>query len=108
MINEFKCAPEHMLVSMSPAIAPKSFAVGAEVYENLQKDPLFSKIFKKKKAGITMNMWQGNKNLLMSCGVKQENIFINEMDTFTHKKMFFSYRRDGAETGRMMYLIGIK
>jgi len=108
MINEFRCSPEHMLVSMSPAIAPKSFAVGPDVYEILRKDPLFARIFKEKKIGITMNMWQGNKNLLLSCGVKEENIFINEMDTFTHSKMFYSYRRDGKETGRMMYLIGIK
>ena len=108
MRDEFGCAAGDLIVSMSPAIGPSSYVVGPEIYEKMRKEKPFNRIFKEKKEGVTMNMWQGNKNLLLETGVKETNIYINDMDTYKHKKLFYSYRRDGAKTGRMLALVMIK
>ncbi|MFP4465561.1 MAG: peptidoglycan editing factor PgeF [Candidatus Goldiibacteriota bacterium] len=108
MKKEFGSDPSDLIVSMSPAIGPASYFVGPEVYEPMRKEKPFAGIFKEKKGGITMNMWQGNKNLLLEAGVKEGNIYINDMDTYKHKKLFYSYRRDGVKTGRMMACVMIK
>jgi YfiH family protein len=108
MQKEFGSHPEDLIVSMSPAIAPPSFVVGEDVYIAMQKEPVFCNIFKLKEDGMHMNMWLGNHNLLVEAGVKEDNICINDLNTFTHSKMFFSYRRDGRETGRMMAIVMIK
>lgn len=39
--------------------------------------------------------------LLLSLGVREENIIVSDIDTMTDLD-FFSARREGAETGRML------
>jgi len=110
MKEEFGSDPSSLLVSMSPCISRESLTVGAEVYESLKTEAPFAKIFgedKKEPGKFVMDMWQGNSNLLLEAGVKEENIMVNRLNTFTHPTWFYSHRRDNGKTGRMIYLVSI-
>jgi len=49
------------------------------------------------------NLWQ-----LINAGVPETQIDVSGLCTACRKDLFFSYRRDGAKTGRMMAAIGIR
>jgi polyphenol oxidase len=51
---------------------------------------------------------QVNKQQLVSAGVKDENIFDPEICTACKSNEFFSYRREGKSSGRMMSVIMLK
>ncbi len=103
MKNEFGSNPKDLIAAVSPAIGPCCYQVGPEVYK-LQKQKVFSTIFKKKADGIYMNLWQGAKNLLIAEGLKVKNIHICSMCTSDNPELFYSHRRDKGVTGRMMVL----
>ncbi len=96
-----------LLVWLGPAIGPKSFEVGEEVYRAFVTQ--FSgaeKAFESAGSGH----WHADLYLLArmqlrSLGVDQ--VFGGDFCTYTDKKRFYSYRRDGA-TGRMASLIWVQ
>jgi YfiH family protein len=49
------------------------------------------------------NRWQ-----LMDAGVPEKQIDVNNLCTACNTELLFSYRREGADTGRMIAVIGIK
>ncbi|WLR43614.1 peptidoglycan editing factor PgeF [Bacillus carboniphilus] len=49
-----------------------------------------------------------NKLQLVEEGVKEKNIFSSSLCTSCKSDLFFSHRRDGGKTGRMMSFIGYK
>jgi YfiH family protein len=96
-----------LLVWLGPAIGPKSFEVGEEVYRAFTTQ--FSgaeKAFEPVRPGH----WYADLYLLArmqlhSLGVDQ--VFGGNFCTYTDKQYFYSYRRDGA-TGRMASLIWLQ
>jgi YfiH family protein len=55
-----------------------------------------------------LDLVRANLHQLVESGVAPENIYADAPCTSCHPKMFFSYRRDGSRTGRMMAVIGIR
>jgi YfiH family protein len=55
-----------------------------------------------------LNLKECNKEILLSAGVKEENILITNLCTSCQTEYFFSHRRDKGKTGRMMSFIGWK
>ncbi|MBB5172160.1 peptidoglycan editing factor PgeF [Texcoconibacillus texcoconensis] len=49
-----------------------------------------------------------NQDLLLAYGILPEHIFLSNHCTYQDPSLFYSYRRDGANTGRMISYIGIK
>jgi copper oxidase (laccase) domain-containing protein len=45
---------------------------------------------------------------LRRAGVKARNIWVSEFCTACREDLFYSHRRDGKGTGRMMAVIGIR
>jgi copper oxidase (laccase) domain-containing protein len=45
---------------------------------------------------------------LVKGGVEEKNIFVNEICTADHPELFFSYRRDKGNTGRMAAIFMLK
>lgn len=90
---------------LGPCIGPKSFEVGIDVlniFKNL--DSINENAFIKKDV---KNKYLCNLPLICSNILKRNgifNIYNSDLDTFTLKDNFFSYRRD-KETGRMASFI---
>ncbi|WP_129689201.1 peptidoglycan editing factor PgeF [Gottfriedia acidiceleris] len=53
-----------------------------------------------------LNLKEANKQLLIKSGISEENIIMTNYCTSCNPNIFFSHRRDGGKTGRMMSYIG--
>ncbi len=102
MKKYFGSNPADLIAAVSPAIGPCCYEVGAELYNQLHKQPVFSNIFKRRKGRIYMDLWAGVKNLLLEAGLKKKNIHVCNICTFDNPKYFYSHRRDKGRTGRHM------
>ncbi len=105
LISEENVDPSNLKFIIGPSIKKESFEVSEDVYNKF----LNSKYIKEDMISIkSSGKWlidtdAYNKNLLICNGVKEENIFISDIDTFKEKDLF-SYRRDN-KTGRMLGVI---
>jgi YfiH family protein len=102
MKKYFGSNPGDLTAAISPAIGPCCYEVGAEIYNQLQKQAVFSNIFTKKKGRIYMDLWAGVKNLLVAEGLKPENVHVCDICTSCNPEYFYSHRRDKGKTGRQM------
>lgn len=96
--------PEDLLAWLGPAIGPEAFVVTDEVYEIFsQKLPESKATFIKQDDHFFANIYLLASLRLKEAGVTK--IYGGEYCTFTQKELFFSYRRDGKNSGRMATLI---
>jgi YfiH family protein len=106
-LRQLQVPAEDMLVWLGPAIGPGKFEVRQDVYDVFtQHDAQAAAAFQK----INAYQWLADLYLLarqrlVACHVK--SIFGGGYCTFTDEERFFSYRRDGKMTGRMVSTIWI-
>jgi YfiH family protein len=56
---------------------------------------------------VNLDLRAANRSQLLEAGVPARNVAVNSLCTRCHADLFFSYRREGAGTGRLIALIGI-
>ena len=103
-VKKFSGDTAELLVWLGPAIGPKAFEVGEDVFnvfteQNQQAKSAFSPI---KNNHYLADIYQLAKQQLIALGIK--HIFGGDRCTFNEESAFFSYRRDG-QTGRMASMI---
>jgi YfiH family protein len=94
-----------LLVWIGPAICQRHFIVEKDVIELVKQN--FNNILAFEKSDIT-NKWNVNLNMLAVDALKKlgiVNIFSCNYCTYCDQDLFYSYRRDGANTGRLITLI---
>jgi len=102
-VAEMDCKAASLMAWLGPAIGPQAFEVGQDVYDAfLQRDAGNAIAFKPHSARWLADIYTLARLALAKAGVK--NVSGGEYCTYTDKKKFFSYRRDG-ETGRMASVI---
>jgi copper oxidase (laccase) domain-containing protein len=57
---------------------------------------------------VQLDLRAANRWQLMNAGVPEKQIDVNDLCTACNTELLFSYRREGADTGRMIAVIGIK
>ena len=98
-----------LLAYMGPAIGPKAYEVGEDVYNSFAsssvgiKEGDFQEV-PHKKGKYLANLYSLAKNRLNALGIN--HIDGGQMCTFYESELFYSYRRDGV-TGRFASLIWI-
>jgi len=60
------------------------------------------------KSGRSLDLKKANHLQLTKAGLQEKNIFINDICTADHPEIFFSYRRDKGNTGRMAAIFMLK
>lgn len=111
MISDFNCRRENLLVGIGPGIGRCCFEVDRDVAEAFgakfgQMKDLITQVANKKKWII--DLLGINERMLISEGIRKENVSKSSLCTSCQVELFFSYRRDGNKTGRMAGLITIK
>jgi len=98
---------EDVLVNLGPAIGPKAFEVGTEVYDAFVKKDLKNKaaFVARDKDHYLCDIYQLARIELSAAGVK--SISGGDCCTFNESRRFYSYRRR-SNTGRMASLIWLK
>jgi hypothetical protein len=57
---------------------------------------------------VLLDLPKANRVQLEAAGVPAANIFMSDLCTGCRKDLLFSYRKEGAESGRMMAVVGIR
>jgi YfiH family protein len=57
---------------------------------------------------VLLDLRKANRAQLKASGVPAKNIFVSDLCTGCRRDLLFSYRKEGAESGRMMAVIGIR
>ena len=105
MRRNFNTKPEKLLAAIAPSIGPCCFNVGTDVIKEFQN--LFGdgeNIIINENGNYKINLWNAAKEQLVKAGIESD-IVNSEMCTFCNEKEFYSYRRDGKSTGRMVSII---
>lgn len=102
LVNQFDS--HELLVHFGPAISQKHFEVGQEVYQQfIDKNIKFKGAFIPSGNNHKLDLYQAARIILNELGVK--SISGGDECTFAQQDRYFSYRRDGAHSGRMVHLI---
>jgi polyphenol oxidase len=107
LIESFQCKGDDLVVHLGPAISKNYFEVGSEIKDlYLSKNISFAGSFSLYRDKHYLDLYDAAKVILESFNIK----FITGGDrcTFKESDVFFSYRRDGINSGRMAHLIWIK
>lgn len=100
----FDCEAEDLIAGIGPSIHHHVYEVGPDVIfpfrenfanhrEILKPSPREGKAF--------LDLWAANKSMMSASGLKEENIEIMGLCSWSHESLFYSARRDGPATGRM-------
>lgn len=105
MILAFGCRPEHILTYLGTCIGPMSYEVGEEVADQfpdvfLRPGPTEGKYYLDLKGCLFAQA--------LAAGILAEHIGASHHTTYDEPELFFSYRRDGVTSGRMLSLIGMR
>ena len=106
MCNSYGCRATDIKAIIAPGISIDAFEVGDEVYEKFAEAEFpMEKISKRYPAEQGekwhIDLWEANRLLMIDAGIKEANIAIAGICTYTNHEDFFSARRLGINSGRI-------
>jgi YfiH family protein len=128
---EYGCRPADLLAAIGPSIGPCCYEVGAEfVTKFIAQFADASEYFDEARTGdepnplqwlnmkppghqpppqnVHLDLWKANRSQLLAGGLAAKNIFTSGLCTACRRDLFFSYRKEGAVSGRMLGVIGVR
>lgn len=102
MVSEFGCRPADVHAIIGPSISPEAFEVGNEVVEQFMRADFPDDIVLRNNPKPRIDLWEANQWLLTEAGVPAEQIEVAGLCTYTNTNRFFSARREGIGTGRLV------
>ena len=102
-------APENIFVAIGPCIHRCCYEVGEDFVNNIQEklgqnyDKKY--IIKNSDGRLFADIVTINKDILMSCGVPEENIDVSPLCTCCSPELFYSHRASRGKRGAMMSVI---
>ena len=107
LIESFHCNGCDLVVHLGPAISKNYFEVGVEIKDlYLSKNSNFARSFSFYRDKYYLDLYDAAKVILESFNITL--ISGGDRCTFKESDEFFSYRRDGVNSGRMAHLIWLK
>ena len=102
MHDTFATNAADCMAIIGPSISRDSFEVGDEVYEEFHDAGFDMNNIAIRNDKWHIDLWQCNRIQLQECGLKTEKIYTAGICTFIHHDQFFSARRLGINSGRML------
>lgn len=110
IMQQYGVQPEQLLVSLSPAICRNCYLVDHDTAMKFfaagWKEPPFMEF--EEDGTYKLDIKAINREQLYNCGIKENNLDYSSFCTSCHKEMFYSYRRDLGNTGRMIGFAALK
>ncbi len=57
---------------------------------------------------VLLDLRKANRAQLLGAGLRAPNIFVSDLCTACRRDLLFSYRKEGAQSGRLMSVIGLR
>jgi len=109
LVEAHKCSVKDILVVIGPSVSCNVYEVGVDVIESFKAVGFdVSNICEQRGGSFFLDLWKANQQSLEKAGIPAENIEIAGLCTFTSPDRFFSARRLGIKSGRMLSGIMIK
>jgi YfiH family protein len=131
MKMQFATRPANLLAAIGPAIGGCCYEVGTEVaaafhaqfpgaeewFDELrtgdEPNPLqwlnqFPPGHQPPPKNVRLDLRKANHAQAITAGILAKNIYVSDLCTACRPDLFFSYRKQGNETGRMMAVIGMR
>jgi len=99
LCDAFGGNPRDILAFIGPSIGPCCYVVGEATATSFDAKYLING---------KLDLWQGNEDQLVDAGLKKENIVHSRICTACHPEWFYSHRKSGGKTGRMLAVLGIR
>lgn len=93
---------EDVVACIGPSISLESFEVGDEVYQAFAEAGFDMERIARKYEKWHLDLWEANRLQLLAHGVKEENIEVAGICTYQNHEDFFSARRLGIKSGRIL------
>lgn len=111
LVRSFDCDPKKLMVGIGPSISQNAFEVGEEVVDSfVEADFSMEQILRRNpetgKAHI--DLWEANRMQLLEVGLCPEHIDVLGICTYENYKDYFSARRLGVKSGRILSGIFLK
>ena len=91
-----------IVACIGPSISLESFEVGDEVYAAFEEAGLDMSRIARRYEKWHLDLWEANRMQLLAHGVLPEHIEVAGICTFQHHEDFFSARRLGIKSGRIL------
>ncbi len=95
------CRPGDILAAVGPSAGPENYEVGPDVLaaarDGLGRDA--DAFFRIRQGRLYLDLWRANVAQLFGAGLCEHNIAVAGVCTIADER-FFSYRREGPDTGR--------
>jgi YfiH family protein len=109
LVEAYNCHASDILVAIGPSISAKVYEVGQEVVDNFESAGFnSSEIVEIRNKSVYLDLWKANEQSLLKAGIAAENIEVAGICTFTEHERFFSARRLGIKSGRLLSGIMLK
>lgn len=102
MAAEYGTRGEDITACIGPSISLSAFEVGDEVYDKFRNEGFDMEQIAVRQDKWHIDLWKANRIQLEDFGVKPENIQTAGICTWTHNQDFFSARRQGIASGRIL------
>ncbi|HEY9899670.1 MAG TPA: peptidoglycan editing factor PgeF [Pantanalinema sp.] len=103
MEARFGTRPEDLRAAIGPSIKGCCYRVGPEVVAALAHLSAPGAVVRREGEATFVDLQEANRQLLVSAGVAE--VHVSGMCTHCASDLFFSYRRDGERSGRMLAVI---
>lgn len=110
MKSQFECSPQKLQAIIGPCIGKCCYEVDTPVRQAFIQNGLAWDTCSEQSGDgkWRLDIAAANRDLLIGAGVPADRIQVSAMCVCCQRELFFSYRRDGAETGRQMGFIMLK
>ena len=105
-------SPRDIVAAIGPSIGPCCYEVGPEVRETFHAAGFAASDLDRwflpaesLRATHVLDMWRASRDQLVAAGLDPANVHVAGLCTATHGDWFWSYRRHGANAGRMIAAI---
>jgi YfiH family protein len=128
---EFGCKPADLLAALGPSIGPCCYEVGVELVTKFtaqfadahdyfdeprtgdEPDPIqwlnmAPPGHQPPPKSVHLDLRKANRSQLIASGLRPNNIYSTDLCTACRTDLFFSYRREGPLSGRLMSVVGIR
>lgn len=109
-INNYGSNPQNIVCALGPGIRKCCFEVGKDVFEEFKNMNLagFDNFYIQNGDRFNIDTLKVNKEILIQCGVKEQNIFESDVCTDCNHDLLFSHRASGGKRGNNGAFIMIK